>query len=1016
MIESLISALGLELGLTSKEIADVVWLALQMNEVDRPPNLVPDRPEKVRPTPQAQPTAEPSFPPSEQQERSESKPSEPQAGLYAPDDQDSASMAGALALKVPDARSMREPLSLARALKPLLRKVMTGYRMVLDETATVERIAEEGVWLPVLQPSLEPWLELALVVDESVSMQIWRRTIVELQRFMEHYGVFRDVRVWGLLTDEQGQVQIRAGMGKAAMRQGLRRPSELIDPSGRRLVLVVTDCVSPHWRDGTIQPALKLWAASGPMAIVQMLPEWLWARTGLGLASTVRFQSMAAGLANQQLRVRDLSPWDDVDVETGVKVPVVTLEPERFGAWAQMMTGKGGAWTTGVIFESGAIGMDLPLRSDDALDGEQRVQQFRVTASPMARQLAGLLASAPVISLPIVRIIQERLLKDSRQVHVAEVFLGGLLKPLIEITPETNVDSVQYEFLDGVRDVLLESMRTSETINALNEVSQFVAERLGLSIDRFMAVLRSPQQLENQELVGTARPFAIVTAQIIRQLGQEYSTFAETLELAYEQIDLLPPVKEVSNAIVDVESITTARNPSLKVSVQPKINQEIEEIQTVLGQLIAENLQADPTASLDVLVDRLKNDDRLIRINADNAKGYQTIVQEGVAYVEDHYHLDTETLKAVLDKLLKERLPVGTPNNLPRSGVAKFVSRDAELEQLHSQIQKGELVAISAIAGMGGVGKTELAIQYARAFKAAYPAGVCWLLAREMNIGTQIVSYALVELGLRVPDVIELPDQVRFCWRNWPEGETLIVLDDVTNYPEVEPYLPPENSRFKVLLTTRLKFGPPIQTLPLGVLAPEKSLELVEVLVGKERVAAELAVARSLCEWLGHLPLGLELVGRYLDSMEDLSISEMLFRLQQKAKLRRAIRDDALQRNDATATSTAKRGIEESLELSWLELDANSQHLAKLLSLFAPAPIPWYLAESVEKEYCENSKGNQEFDVKILENSKNKLLNLNLLQLSQPKEQIYCLHSLIREFFRSKLEEESDFEALNEVE
>ena len=140
MIESLISALGLELGLTSKEIADVVWLALQMNEIDRPPNLVPDRLEKVRPTPQPKPIAEPSFQNSEQQERSD-KPSEPQAGVYAPDYQNSGSMAGALALKVPDARSMREPLSLARALKPLLRKVMTGYRMVLDETATVERIA-----------------------------------------------------------------------------------------------------------------------------------------------------------------------------------------------------------------------------------------------------------------------------------------------------------------------------------------------------------------------------------------------------------------------------------------------------------------------------------------------------------------------------------------------------------------------------------------------------------------------------------------------------------------------------------------------------------------------------------------------------------------------------------------------------------------------------------------------------------------------------------------------------------
>jgi hypothetical protein len=445
----------------------------------------------------------------------------------------------------------------------------------------------------------------------------------------------------------------------------------------------------------------------------------------------------------------------------------------------------------------------------------------------------------------------------------------------------------------------------------------------------------------------------------------------------------------------------------------------MEELIKQLSQMIAEKMRTFPNAQLDLLADELNEaiarnpqltkqlkefGGLYLQVNQDNAKGYQTIVQEGVAYVGDHYHVDAETLKAVLDKLLKERLPVGTPDNLPRSGVAKFVGRDTQLEQLHNQLQKGELVAISAIAGMGGVGKTELAIQYARAFKAAYPAGICWLLAREMNIGTQIVSYALVELGLRVPDGIELPGQVRFCWRNWPEGDALIVLDDVTNYPEVEPYLPPENPRFKVLLTTRLKFGPPVQTLPLGVLAPEKSLELLEILAGKERVAAELAVAQSLCEWLGHLPLGLELVGRYLASMEDLSISEMLFRLQQKS-----INDEALDTEQDTWTLTAKRGVKAAFELSWEVLDEKSQHLGKLLSLFALAPIPWELAEKVKQKYCDMFPENGEFVVLELGKARTQLLKFHLLQVAG--QDAYQLHSLIREFFRNKLEGEADVTA-----
>jgi formylglycine-generating enzyme required for sulfatase activity len=533
MIDQLIAALSKEVGLTSKEIADVIWLALQIQGSDQ---SVPVD-DFVTDVENAQSNAKPRSPdnalPTRPQEFSNQQESPtPQAGLHSPEAQQNQGGFGeALTLRVPDARSLREPLPLARSLKPLLRRVTTGGSATLDEAATVERIADEGIWMPVLKPGLEPWLDLALVVDESVSMQIWRRTVAELQRLVEHYGVFRDVRIWGLATDRQGQVRLRPGLGGSAGRQAVHRPSELVDPSGRRLILVATDCVASLWKNGAMLPVLKLWAASGPMAIVQMLPEWLWARTGLGFASTVRLRSLLPGVPNQQLGVQAGATWDEVDLELGIKVPVVTLEPEPFGAWTQMVAGKGGAWSLGVVFESEWVsGLGGRPTSSSDLDGEQRVQRFRVTASPMARRLAGLLAAAPVISLPIVRIIQDRLLPMSKQVHVAEVFLGGLLKPLVEIEVGMNPDAVQYEFFDGARDLLVDSVATSDAVSVLDAVSNFVAERLGLSLDAFMAVLQNPVQAEDQGLVGQSRPFAIVTAQVLRKLGGEYAAFAEELE------------------------------------------------------------------------------------------------------------------------------------------------------------------------------------------------------------------------------------------------------------------------------------------------------------------------------------------------------------------------------------------------------------------------------------------------------------------------------------------------------
>jgi hypothetical protein len=61
----------------------------------------------------------------------------------------------------------------------------------------------------------------------------------------------------------------------------------------------------------------------------------------------------------------------------------------------------------------------------------------------------------------------------------------------------------------------------------------------------------------------------------------------------------------------------------------------------------------------------------------------------------------------------------------------------------------------------------------------------------------------------------------------------------------------------------------------LDVLTKEAALALLKWLVRDEWVEAELEVAENLCEWLGYLPLGLELVGRYLALEEDLSLAEI---------------------------------------------------------------------------------------------------------------------------------------------
>ncbi len=572
MIDQLITALNQEMDLSAEDIADTIWLALQIN---------PSQSKLTNSQPSKDDTRQKSLNKEkfnqenvdsvdrqksqtlEEEQSDTNKPADSQKAVISPRNLQQTSKTSELPFKVPNAPSLREPLTLARALKPLMRRLPSGTNLVLDEVATTQRIADEGLWLPVLKPMREPWLDLELVVDESISMQIWRRTIRELERLLKNYGIFRDVRVWGLISDESEdkeevklnkhsensviatkgkssqisnsvspQIQIRRGLGATAKNKFPRSPKELIDPTNRRLVLVVSDCVSSFWGKDEIRKTLDLWSNHLPLAIVQMLPQWLWERTALGRESEVRLQGLTAGIANQYLIHKEVSLWEELEEEKPIKVPIFTLESTSVATWAQMLSGKGNIWTLGYVFER-----DISQRktgvfksSSGELTAEQRVQRFRVTASPMARKLAGLLSASPVISLPVVRLIQETMLKDSLQVNVAEVFLGGLLKLLSEINAQTNPDYMLYEFWDGVRNFLVDSVPSTYVLTILDKVSEYVAKKAGLSLEEFTAVLKQEKVVNDSHVIESIDYFATVTAQVLRRLGGEYAEFADKLE------------------------------------------------------------------------------------------------------------------------------------------------------------------------------------------------------------------------------------------------------------------------------------------------------------------------------------------------------------------------------------------------------------------------------------------------------------------------------------------------------
>ena len=261
--------------------------------------------------------------------------------------------------------------------------------------------------------------------------------------------------------------------------------------------------------------------------------------------------------------------------------------------------------------------------------------------------------------------------------------------------------------------------------------------------------------------------------------------------------------------------------------------------------------------------------------------------------------------------------------------------------------------------------------------------------ARQADVGNQIVSFGRTYLDLKPPEDFDLLSQVKYCWGHWREGQVLVVLDDVVDYEGIKAYLPPAEPRFSLLLTSRQKLGASIKQLNLNVLSIAAALELLRSLVeDDQRVDGELEDAKALCEWLGYLPLGLELVGRFLsfENNLDLSLAEMLHELQEIS-----LEADALV--ERGGDMTAERGVAAAFELSWQRLEQKARLLGCCLSLFAVAPISWSLVQDVRKEK----------NTRDLKKVRGVLVKFNLLK--RVGQETYQLHSLIKKFFRGKLEE-----------
>ncbi|GAA2729398.1 FxSxx-COOH system tetratricopeptide repeat protein [Actinocorallia aurantiaca] len=515
MIDELFKALrGLRSPLSAEEIQDALWLVRLMSERPaeaRPPQAV----EETSPVPPL-PAHDASSPPGLEQaspvEQRVRTTQETEAALFLTGRKD---ITSPRVIRAPAPPALPRSLRLSRALRPLRVHVDSATEFHLDEEKTARRIAETGIWQPLTNPSPERLFDLAIVVDTSASMQVWRRTVEEFQALLEQLGAFRDVRVWRMNTDGHRPLSPTPGSGSG------RSPAQLVDPTGRRIVLVVSDCIGGAWQDGRASALLERWGHSGPVAIVQPLPERLWWRCSAPVEH-VRFTAFASGAPNTLLKVELRE--DAGEPPPGVAIPVLALEPHWLASWASMVANGGRNVFGAAVFTRDLRSGLRPTAETADLTAEERVARFRAAASPQAYKLAGYLAAAP-LSIPVIRLVQQAMLPSSTPADLAEIYLGELLRSVSQ-TSDPQAHEPAYEFHEGVREILMSGLRRNDAIRVLRNVWSVIRDRFGSPLD-FPALLAEIER--DGSGVPPDQAFAQVTAQVLERLGGRYATIARRI-------------------------------------------------------------------------------------------------------------------------------------------------------------------------------------------------------------------------------------------------------------------------------------------------------------------------------------------------------------------------------------------------------------------------------------------------------------------------------------------------------
>jgi hypothetical protein len=566
----------------------------------------------------------------------------------------------------------------------------------------------------------------------------------------------------------------------------------LAAPQGR-LVLVLTDGLDDFWGGRSAARLLQAWGRASPVAIVNPYPEDRWYRSHLGprLLQVAGTQPLAP---NATLRVQEPDRWRDPfepeHNDSAVVVPLLELTPRWLRWWSGLVGEPTGDWLDALVYVADPEQPPSPAAPGAAQVAAEHLVRRFREEAPPQAFRLATYLAAAPLELPVLRAIQGVLVPDSKPFHLAEVVTSPLL---VEWAGDTRgaASPPAISFRAGAREALLACAARDETVRVMEVLTSYYAGKVP-AVQTLYRALEAPDEVPDTPVTAETMPFVSVELAVLRALSGQYALRAVRLDAAMAAYR-----QDESGPAAANEGGVPMSSPASGVpSPRPAA-------------------EGPPVGA----------------------------------------GTDTFSISSLLGGAERSAPQDTVWGNVPPRN-PDFTGRDVLLSALEERLRTQSVTAVlpQALHGMGGVGKSQIATEYAYRHRADYD--VVWWIPSEQP--AQILR-AMIELGetlglnvgLEANTAVPAVQEALRAGRPYPNW--LLIFDNAETLDTVQPYLP-QGGTGRVLVTSRNEQWSDIaEALEIDVFSRNESIELLR----KHNPDISLDAANRLAEMLEDLPLAI---------------------------------------------------------------------------------------------------------------------------------------------------------------